>query len=368
VSGDVPATLVWISPAPPDAAENKALSSWALAHGVTLVAPRDQRPAAIAVDLGVAEPVEELLDRARDAIAARDGEGVDRATSTADAWLRAHPELPAAAWLMAEVERARATRWRRIAPEDVEAAARSWARAEALDGGRIPGIGEIAGAEHAATATVSLELPGDDDARLDGRPLPRDGAKSDEAIAARGTTRVVATRAGPHALVVTAGGAAVWAGWIEIGPRTSSVAIDAPTAVPCSTAEFARVSNASNASNASATVGASAAVDARRVTCGAWLAVSAGKEPGTIRVARCGAGRCDPSAGWPETPAWAREPPPLVTPERGATAAQHWPVWATWALAGAGVALAAGVVVVASGGLQGPPTTTQFVTGGLKSQ
>jgi hypothetical protein len=366
VSGDVPATLVWISPAPPDAAENKALSSWALAHGVTLAAPRDERPPAIAVDLGVAEPVEELLDRARDAIAARDGEGVDRATSTADAWLRAHPELPEAAWLMAEVERARATRWRRIAPEDVEAAGRSWARAEALDGGRIPGIGEIAGAEHAAVATVSLELPGDDDARLDGRPLPRDGAGSDRAVTARGTTRVVATRAGPHALVVTADGVAVWAGWIEIGPGTSSVAIDAPTSVPCSAAEFANLSNASNAS--SATVDASAGVDARRIACGAWLAVSPGKEPGTIRIARCEAGRCGPSADWPETSAWARLPPPPVAREHGATSAKRWPVWATWALAGAGVALAAGVVVVASGALQGPPTTTQFVTGGLKSQ
>ncbi len=119
---------------------------------------------------------------------------------------------------MAEVERARATRWRRIAPEDVEAAERSWARAEALDGGRIPGIGEIAGAGHAATATVSLELPGDDDARLDGRPLPRDGAGSDEATA-RGTTRVVATRAGPHALVVTADGVVRMGGMDRDRPR-----------------------------------------------------------------------------------------------------------------------------------------------------
>jgi hypothetical protein len=186
-------------------------------------------------------------------------------------------------------------------------------------------------------------------------------------LTARDTTRVVATRAGLHALVVTADGLAVWAGWIEIGPGTSSVAIDAPTAVPCSTAEFAHLSNASKASSATAAASADVAVGARRVTCGTWLAVSSGKEPGTLRIARCEARRCGPSADWPETPAWARVPPP-VTREHGATSARHWPAWATWALAGAGVALAAGVVVVASGALQGPPATTQFVTGGLKGQ
>ena len=105
---------------------------------------------------------------------------------------------------MAEVERARSTRWRRIDPADAEAAEREWVRAEALDGGRMPGLGEVSSASHPADAEVALALPGGDEARLDGRPVPATG--------------VAATRAGPHALVVTADGAPVWAGWIEARP------------------------------------------------------------------------------------------------------------------------------------------------------
>jgi len=379
VIGEAPATFVWISPEPPGAAELRALSSWARTRGVTVAPPAEKHPAALAVDLAEADSIEELLDRARDAIAARDGDGVERATAAAEALLRAHPELPQSAWLMAEIERARATRWQRVPPEDAEASERAWLRAEALDGGRVAGIREVAAAGATAgalPASVSLSLPGDDAARLDGRPL--EGVLQTTVETRRGTTRSVVsvvTVAGPHVLVVTADGAPVWAGWLELAAGTSSIVVDAPTTVPCSLADLGHATPGGAVARAVGGVGAIApatgnavpSVNAVAVACPSWLAVAAGKEPGTVRVAQCEADLCGPFADWPVAPAWTRVPPtPAV--EGGEAGVHRWPAWASWALAGAGVALAAGVVVVASGALLPAPNATRFVSGGLKSQ
>src|SRR5580700_5535610 len=157
---DAPATTVWVAPALPDAEQTRALSSWARTHGVRLMAPVEGSAPALAVDPRIADDVERLLDRARDAMVARDGEAVDRVLSAAASTLQAHPELPQAAWLMAEVERAKSSRLRRIAPVDEAAANVAWTRAEALDGGRVAGIGEQAAASPAAaTLTVPAGLP-----------------------------------------------------------------------------------------------------------------------------------------------------------------------------------------------------------------
>ncbi|MGH7436349.1 MAG: hypothetical protein ACRENE_11810, partial [Polyangiaceae bacterium] len=123
---DAPATVVWIAPAPPDADPRKALAGWAASRGVTLVEPAPWRPDALEVDPHVAGDVEDLIDRARDALAGTDGSAVDREIAKAEALLRAHPELPQAAWLMAEVERVRAVRLGQMPPVDAAAATRAW--------------------------------------------------------------------------------------------------------------------------------------------------------------------------------------------------------------------------------------------------
>jgi hypothetical protein len=336
VIADAPATVVWIAAGTPGADDQRRLAGWARAHGVTLAVPIEAHPPALRVALDVADAVEDLLDRARDAIAARDAAVVEGATAAAEGLLRANPALPQAAWLMAEVERARATRWRRVAPVDAEAGDRAWTRAEALDGGRVAGIGEVESAAPAPAATVALAYPADEEATLDGRLV----------------SGPLTTAAGLHDLVVTVEGAPVWAAWIEIAPGSSSLAIDAPGVVPCSAADVARATRASSSG-------------ASPVSCGSWIAVAPGARPGSLRVARCEAGRCEPFAEWTEAPAWSRAP---IAAKDERAAPKAWPVWATWALAGAGVALAAGIAVVASGALESAPTSTRFVTGGLKAQ
>jgi hypothetical protein len=347
VTGDAPATLVWIAPDAPAAAETRALAGWARAHGVELGPPRDPRPpAALPVDLAVADEVEDLLERARDATAAREADAIDHATQAAEDLLRAHPELPQAAWLMAEVERARSTRWRRVEPADPEAAEREWVRAEALDGGRMPGLGETGAASHPADAEVALGLPGDDEARLDGAPVPESG--------------VAVTRAGLHALVVSVDGAPVWAGWIELASGRSTLEIDAPAISPCSSADTAHATFTAGAA------GAAGALRAERVRCPRWVAAARSPEPGALLIATCQGPRCGAMMVWRDVQPWAA--PPAVAHGADVGRVRHWPGWATWVLAGAGVAVATGVAIAASGALQAAPTETRFVSGGLKNQ
>jgi hypothetical protein len=348
VTADAPATLVWIAPDPPDSAESRAIASWARAHQVELRPPRDEPLPTLVVDAvegpAVAEQVEELLDRARDATAAREGPAIDRATQAAEDLLRAHPELPQAAWLMAEVERARSTRWRRVDPPDLEAAEREWIRAEALDGGRMAGLGETSAAAHPADAELTLALPDLDGAQLDGEEVPRTG--------------VVMTHAGPHALVVTAGGAPVWAGWLEVQAGRSTLSIDAPGAAPCSSPDVARATMEGDA------------LRAERVRCARWVAIARDPAPGALRITPCEESRCGPVVVWRDVAPWTG--PARDSGRQGerpdASRGRHWPVWATWVLAGAGVAVAAGLAVAASGALQAAPTETRFVSGGLKNQ
>ena len=331
---DAPVTVVWISAASesaPDAEQARALTSWGRSRGVKLVEPGEARASQLAVDPRVAEDVERLVDRARDAIASRDAEAVDRTLAAAESTLRAHPEIPQAAWLLAEVERTRSVRLRRIAPIDEPAAARAWARAEALDGGRAAGVGEQGSGAGPAAATISLDIvPAGAESRLDG-------------TAVQGGT--VATRAGTHALVVSWRGETVWATWIETPAGSSAVHVEAPADPPCSAGDLSQASVAGDG------------VDAGRVRCTSWVAAMAG--PQGIRVSECEAGRCGPPVDWRAPVPWTYEP--TAHGGRGGS----WPTWATWGLVGAGAVIAGSIVVIASGVLKPAPTETQFVTGGV---
>ena len=332
---DAPATLVWIAPDPPDADQRTAVAGWARSRGATLVDPAPWHPTLLPVDAQVSAEVEDLLDRARDAIAADVAADVDAILDKADALLRAHPELPQAAWLMAEVERDRAVRLLRLRPTDPAAAARAWKRADAIDGGRLPAMGEqgLEGRAEEASVEVVAPLDSQEQAWIDGR---RAGAH-------------LTTRAGLHAAVVTWGGDPVWAEWRETPAGASTLALDPPRAAPCSgpDVEGARMDGDH--------------VDAARVQCPSWVLVR--PHPGTSRaveVAECAANRCSASVTWRLPEPWVAPPPVAAAPTK------RWPAWAIWSVAGAGAAVATGTAVVLANALRVPPPETRFVTGGIK--
>jgi hypothetical protein len=333
---DAPATLVWVAPEPPDAQQANALSSWSAAYGIKLSRPAPGGLPHLPVDASVGDRVESMLRSARDAIAAREREQADRALDSAESILRAHPELPQAPWLMAEVERAKSARFLRIPPVDLEAAERAWLRAEALDGGRVPGMGEPEATHgHGPQARLTLELSrADGQAWLDG-----------EFVGSQ--TISLPTRAGLHSLVVTRAGGPVWAAWIDVPAESSTAHPDTPVASACTADDLANVTLSPGA------------VDARHVRCQSWIAAFAGTQPGSVRISMCKDERCGPLLEWRAPAPWAAQ----TLAERGGKS--RWPAWATWTAVGAGIAVTAGVLFFS---LKASPLETRFVSGGLKTQ
>lgn len=342
MTADATATLVWLAPAQATGEEQTALATWASEHGIRLSDPTDEPYPRITVDAGIAATVDDLLERARAAMAAADGAEVDRVLAQAESLLRAHAELPQAAWLMAEVERNRSTRWRRIPPRDPEAADRAWARAEALDGGRTPGLGEVAPAALPAPVDLVVDVPADTTLWID-------------AVAT--TKRVVALRPGPHAIVATQNAAPVWATWIDLADRTSTLRWSMRSA-PCSQDD---VKNAAPGGET---------ILARGVRCSRWIAAERGSLPGAIRLATCQKDRCGELVEWrighaAAAGAEAAREQRQHDRRPAERAGRSWPSWATWTLVVAGVAVAAGAAVLASGVWRSAPAETRFVGGGL---
>jgi hypothetical protein len=335
MTGDGTATLVWLSPAHPTASQRIALGTWARAHGVELVDPVDERPPTIRVDPAVAAAVDGWLDEAHDAMEGRDGATVDRTLAAAEALLRAHAALTQAAWQMAEIERARAARWRRIPPTDDEAADRAWVRAEGLDGGRVTGAGEDGATARALAAQVVIEQHPDLDVWIDSRVV---------------NSSPTSLYAGPHDVVVTFEGAPVWASWIDVSAGASVVRPDAASAPPCSSADVMHAGTSGSA------------VIPERVRCGRWIASTPGHRPDAVRIAMCSASHCGPLLDWESGPRWEAAEPGTGHVE---LAGAHWPAWASWTLAGAGALVASGTAILVVEALRSPVSETRFVSGGL---
>lgn len=335
------AVVFWLDDGAARETAAHALEAWAKAHGVVLGTPAPPI-AGLAIDPGVGDRIEAELEKAREAIAATDAEAVDAALARALALLDAHPELPQAAWLRAEVERSRASRWLRLAPRDEAQARAAWAAAAALDGGRVAGIGEVAAAtpaKHPVTiTTLGVRTPSRFVLRVDGKALPAreipDGLAFDTELAPA-----------QHQIVAIADGRVIDARW------TSS--FDAPMGLEdtgsCTAADLAVVRREGSS------------VRAPAVSCASWLAVAAGPTPGSVVVARCAGHDCGPLSEWHVHHVAVQPPPPSA--ER-----KHWPAWATWTLVGVGAAGATVIGIVASGALQSRATESRFTVGGLRQE
>ena len=294
----VTVTVAWADEGrSPSEAALESLTEWAAARGLRLAPPRQAKPAVAPPDYSLTDVVEAELERARDAVTAEDATVADGALAKATTILRAHPELPAAAWLLAETLRVEAARWRRLAPRDASRSARAWARAAVLDGGRAPGVGESLVGDQSphAQARVHARLVLDGADPADPLQVSLDGVPSG--------TDLVAPR-GEHQLRLTRGGALVWAGWITLGDE-DALHVALPLAEACSPPDLRR---------ARLTHGA---VTAPGVSCEDW--VFASEVPGSageLLVASCSGARCGPALRWkvgpvgPVVPEWGPRGPP----------------------------------------------------------
>lgn len=307
------APVVWMDAAPEQVPS--VLQTWASERGLRLVSPSEGGQHAIAVDPAIATRVEEDLRVAREMTTQHDADRAERSLARAEALLRAHPEIPQAAWLLAEVERGWAARFFQLEPRDVDRAARHWRAAAALDGGRAPGIGEPITAID-PVAAFSIDTQGSAEMIWDGDPI---------------TAGAHEARPGMHQLVAKASGEVVFAQWINVTPAMT-VHVALPSAEPCSRVDFTAKGS---------------------VQCPSWIEAKRGDRAGTFVVRTCAANACGaellvaPFTNGPEIP-------PITHPRHGL------PVWAAWTLAGVGIVatgIAAGVI-----GYLATPVTIQHVT------
>ncbi len=314
------APIVW-----EDAAQEQVpniLQTWAAARGLKLVSPSEGGQHAIAVDPTVATRVEDDLHAARELVTRADADGAERALARAEALLRAHPELPQGAWLLAEVERGWASRFARLAPTDTERAARHWRAAAALDGGRAAGVGESSAApDREEPFSIDVRDAGMVELRWDGDVISPGAHEA---------------RPGVHQLVATANGAVVFAQWVTVTHGTN-VRVALPTAEPCSRADF----------------------DAKgAVQCPSWISAKRGDRAGTFVVRSCVANACG---------AELLVAPISYTPEKPPVVKHGLPAWAVWTLTGAGIVAAAALAGVI-GYYATPPTQEVVFKTGPKPQ
>ena len=330
------ATVAWVAPSGSEAGslapqDHRALEEWGRARGVRLLVPGTGTTPTLPVDLSIGDRVEDELETARDAVSGLDADLAERYLARAEALLRAHPELPEGAWLMAEVEREWSIRWTRVPPRDLERAASAWRRARALDGGRQAGLGEEATATTAPEIPFVLTLNGSGEARIDGQEV------------APGPLRALA---GEHQLTVAREKHLVWAGWVGVTDgATLRVALPAPS--PCSTEDLSRVRVDARG------------VQADGVRCERWIVAQPGMRDGVVYVATCRVDRCGTLLEWS-----VGEREPRVADARPYPGF-HWPKWATCTLVGVGAAAIAGTTLALTGVFPDKGTNDAFSFGGV---
>lgn len=360
-------TVVWIAPdgpehgsgagaqaGPGDGREDaaRALAEWGRARGLRILAATQSSGGGMArIDFTIADRIEKELDRAREATAALDADAAERALARAETLLREHPELPQAAWLRAEVHRSWATRWSRVEPRDDQRAQAASEEAEALDGGRAAGVGEVAfppRARTAATLAVHGAAPRKVVVRLDGTELA--GTTSLDGV----TTYAIDVPPAEHQIVVSLDGDAVFASWLSIAQAAPGS--PRPT-IPLHVGD----DGACSASSLGSVTRDGAGVRAQGVSCAHWVAAVPAERRGSVLVARCAQGTCGPFLEWRSEGSFTTGGDKPITPHAGA-----WPAWATWTAIGIGAVAATTITLIATGVFESRPTEPRFVAGGVR--
>jgi len=268
--------------------------------------------------------LEGRLDEARTLASSLDEERALEQLRVIERDLTAHPELPQAAWLLAEHHRIAAD-LRRGTPEGARAAEELDRQAHALEGARAPAFGTEPGADSAGSTVriVVQDLDSRDSLEIDG--------------VGGGNERML--ELGLHQARVLRGGELAFAGWTQV-TAAGVVALGVRALIPCSSEDLDRLSLQGRIVSGTSGVRCPRYVLARR----------AGER---LEVADCAGSACSPFA-------------PLKEPRSSGTGGLS--PWAFAALTTTGVVAAMLLTTWAAGGFQQerPPDKTVFVYGGLR--
>jgi hypothetical protein len=285
-----------------------------------------------AYDAELALRLEADLDAARTAAASLDERRALEILAGVEVELRAHPELPQSAWLMAE-------RWRvaeRVGDLSESERTRLVARAEALEGRRAPEFGapEATAAEYSSVRVAVEGLSTRDRLELDAVAVGRE----------------VSALAGEHHVRVFRGERLLFASWITIGDGATALVLRLPAITACSDEDLEGVR-----------VLADKAVPARGTSCARWGIAK--RERGGLSIAECFADQCGPFSFYSgrASSATLALPPPQPAREESSD------LLLKVALGGAAV-LATTFAILWQGGAfdPAPPPETRWIYGGAR--
>ena len=268
--------------------------------------------------------IEALFVAARTAIGALRTSEADSALEEAEALIRAHSELPQAAWLLAEHHAISAER---LQEDDPARAHQLWLAAAVLEGQRGEAFRD------SARPPVEIELPAEHELTLRG-VYARDQVGWDS-LPVRAK---VSSRPGEHHVRVLRSQRLFWSGWVSVGEEATSVDLSLPAPTPCSADDLSGTLDQPHGPK-----------PLPGTRCADWAV--ARKRGEHLELARCHAAEC---GGWQLLLATTRAPPATqAKPSSGV------PRWLTYAAVGAGTALVAGLVLAQSGALGGSDSTRE---------
>jgi hypothetical protein len=339
VSQAVFLVMALLSAAAPDEAQRAALSAYEHTRHVRLepanadasAATSASKPSAYSpYDGALVGELEAELEAARTAAASLDEPRALELLSRFETRLRAHPELPQSAWLLALRLRLGADIAGRT---DEKRAAAERERALVLEGPRALEFGAAPHEQRgAAELTVRIEgLDPRDELELDGRTL---------------ASRQPQLARGEHHVRVLRGGRLLFAGWVTLGEQASALVLRVPPIEPCSSDDFDGYR-----------VEAGRALAAPGTRCARWVLAAPARRG--LRLADCFGDRCGPFVTYvADAPRSALAPQPdRPRPSRALAGA---------ALVGAAVLAGTGIVLWQSGAFEGDePARSRWVYGGV---
>jgi hypothetical protein len=313
-------------------AERELLSRYELTRGVELGPPTREamRPPGPypSYDAALVERLEAELDEARTLGSSLDEQGALALLDRVEGELLLHPELPQAAFLLAERHRVAAS-VRARSPDgsaDVEALERA---ARVLEGSRAASFGEALQSASGDDVRVRVRVNGLD---------ARDRLEIDGVVGPH--ERAVAE--GRHHVRVLRGDELAHAAFVEVTPARSELDLGLSPIVACSADDLRGVTG-ERGFIPSAPAG---------IVCRHWVVVR--RSPRGLELAECTLDRC-------RSFQVLRAP---ITPKQSATPApERFPTWATVALAGLG-AVGTGSLILWSAGVfdrSEPAPVTRFV-------
>src|SRR6266851_6208961 len=330
-------TLVWLGVQQPEGRVQATLEAWARARGAKLEQPRAEAGDAGAESQALAPRCDQALDKARDQLTGGDDQGAQQTLRQLEQALREHPELLQASWLMAERYRLEAQIAARTSAEE---ATRWRQRAHALEGQRAVSFGEVRSQTRAPPAELSVTIVVHGARRHE---IFWDGASSADEVS---------TTAGEHHLVIVRGKRVAWSGWVS-ALAAGRIDVWIPDDLPCSVEDLA---------GAAMVPGGEASVP-KGVRCGAWAIAAPGPKRGTLRLAVCSRDQCQPAATWAYE---VFDSAPVSSEDSKTSKKGILPSWATWTLAGVGVAAATSIVLWRAGVFDRSEPATKVTYDGTK--